>query len=59
MRNGELGRYRISIAVKARMVGFWQRLINGKPDKISNKLYKILLVMHEKDFFSFKVAFKH
>ena len=39
---GELGRYPISIAVKSRMIGFWQKLINGKSDKISYKLYKIL-----------------
>ena len=32
----ELG---ISISTKARMIGFWQRIINGKTDKISYKLY--------------------
>ena len=41
--HGELGRYQISIAVKARMVGFWQRLINGKRDKISNKIYLLCM----------------
>ena len=34
----ELGRYPINIVIKSRMVGFWQRLVNGKPDKISSKL---------------------
>lgn len=51
---GELGRYHIDILVKARMIGFWQRIINGKPDKISHKLYKILLAMHQQDFFHSK-----
>ena len=51
---GELGRYPISIAVKSRMIGFWQKLINGKSDKISYKLYKILLALHEKDIFHSK-----
>ena len=31
---GELGRCPIDIFVKARMIGFWQRVINGKQDKI-------------------------
>ena len=26
---GELGRYRINILCKSRMVGFWQRIVNG------------------------------
>ena len=51
---GELGRYPISITVKSRMVGFWQRIIGGKPDKISDKLYEILMIMHQKDFFHSK-----
>ena len=51
---GELGKYPISIAVKSRMIGFWQKLINGKSDKISYKLYKILLALHEKDIFHSK-----
>ena len=24
--------------IKSKMVGFWQRLVNGKQDKLSNKL---------------------
>ena len=47
--HGDLGRYPIDIFVKARMIGFWQRIINGKQDKIAFKLYKILLSMHERD----------
>lgn len=52
--HGELGRYPIDILVKSRMIGFWQRLINGKQDKIAYKLYKILLSMHERDLFHSK-----
>ena len=36
------------------MIGFWQRIINGKQDKIAFKLYKILLSMHERDLFHSK-----
>ena len=38
---GELGRYPIDLIVKSRMNGFWQRTVNGKSDKVSNKLYSI------------------
>ena len=51
---GDLGRYPLDIFVKARMIGFWQRIINGKLDKIAFKLYKILLSMHERDLFHSK-----
>lgn len=54
MLYGELGRYPISIFTKSRMIGFWQRIINGKTDKISYKLYKILLTMHQRDLFHSK-----
>ena len=52
--NGELGRHPVSIDIKARMIGFWQRIVNGKPDKISSKLYRILLSMHNRDIFHSK-----
>ena len=51
---GELGRHPVSIDIKARMIGFWQRIVNGKPDKISSKLYSILLSMHNRDLFHSK-----
>ena len=51
MLYGELGRYPINILCKSRMVGFWQRIINGKHDKIAYRLYKILLSMHQRDLF--------
>ena len=36
------------------MIGFWQRIVNGKQDKIAHRLYKIILAMHEGDHFHFK-----
>ena len=54
MLYGELGRYPVDVIIKSRMIGFWQRLINGKPDKISYKLYKILLALHTGDIFHSK-----
>ena len=52
MLYGELGRCPINSLCKSRMVGFWQRIINGKHDKIAYRLYKILLSMHQRDFFT-------
>ena len=49
MLYGELGRYPIEILCKSRMVGFWQRIVNGKQDKIAFKLYKVLLSLHQRD----------
>ena len=36
------------------MIGLWQRIVNGKQDKIAHGLYKILLAMHERDHFHSK-----
>ena len=33
------------------MAVFLQRIVNGKSDKISNKLYSILLSMHKRGLF--------
>ena len=54
MLYGELGRCPISVLIKSRMIGFWQRIVKGKQDKISSKLYHILLEMHNRDFFHSK-----
>ena len=40
---GELGKYPIDIIIKSKMIGYWLRLINGSHDKISYKIYQILL----------------
>ena len=50
---GELGRYPISILIKSRIIGFWQRIVNGKQDKIA-QIIKILLALHEGDHFHSK-----
>ena len=54
MLYGELGRFPISVLIKSRMIGFWQRIVKGKQDKISSKLYHILLEMHNRDLFHSK-----
>ena len=41
----------VSLDIKDRMIRFWERFINGKPDKISSKLYNILLSMHNRDLY--------
>jgi hypothetical protein len=38
---GELGRYRIDIDIKVRMISYWSKLILGNQSKISS-LYKLL-----------------
>ena len=54
MLYGELGRFPIYVLIKSRMIGFWQRIVKGKQDKILSKLYYILLEMHNRDFFHSK-----
>ena len=53
---GELGRFPLDIAIKGRMIGFWQRIICGKKDKIAFMLYSILYQMHCRDFFPVKMV---
>jgi hypothetical protein len=43
MLYAELGRHPISISIKSRMIGFWNRLILGKHSKLSYQLYDFLL----------------
>ena len=54
MLYGELGIHPLSVSIKSRMIGFWQHMINGKQDKISNRLYSILLAIHNRGFFHCK-----
>lgn len=44
----------MDLIVKSRMIGFWQRIVNGESDKISYKLYSILLSMHKRGLFHSK-----
>ena len=39
---GELGRVPMSVHISARMIGFWERIVSGKHEKIAYTLYKIL-----------------
>ena len=45
---GELGRIPLNILIKARMNGFWQRIMCGKREKISYALYSILYQLSER-----------
>ena len=49
MLYAELGRYPVELYVKCRMIGFWNRIITGKQNKISFILYRALY-NHQKSF---------
>ena len=40
---GELGAYPMNIYIKHRMVNYWTKLINGKDNKFSSILYKVIV----------------
>ena len=42
MVNYNVGRVPMSVNIKARMVGFWKRIVTGKKEKISRTLYEML-----------------
>ena len=47
---GELGRYPIKIVIMARMLSFWKRLLIGKSEQISLKIYKYMLASPQNNF---------
>ena len=47
---GELGRYPIEIVIMSCMVSFWNRLLTGKSEKISLKIYKYMLASPQHNF---------
>ena len=47
---GELGRYPISVIIESRMIAFWNRLVSGKEDKISLKIYKYMMNQRDSNF---------
>lgn len=49
---GEFGRFPIEISAKVRMIRYWSNLISGKMDKISYKMYKMLLYLHRNNLHS-------
>ena len=44
---GELGRTPMAVSISARMIGFWERIVSGKREKISYTLYNILYKLDE------------
>jgi hypothetical protein len=48
---GQLGRMPLHILIKARMVGFWQRIMCGKREKNSYTLYSILYQLSKRGFY--------
>ncbi len=45
--HGETGTINVESTVQQRMLNFWERTVLGKQDKISFKIYKILLAKYE------------
>ena len=39
----ELGRYPLEIIIKCKMIGFWLRLVTGNKNKLSFKIYQLML----------------
>jgi len=48
MLYAELGRYPVSISIKSRMIGYWNRLVVGKKSKLSYQMYNIMHVNRRK-----------
>lgn len=43
MLHGELGRYPLSVTIKSRMIGYWNRLLLGKHTKYSYRIYDFMV----------------
>ena len=39
----ELGRYPLEIIINCKMIGFWLRLVTGNQNKLSFKIYQLML----------------
>lgn len=39
----ELGRYSSDVVIKSRMIGFWKRLVTRTKEKLSCKIYQLML----------------
>ena len=48
---GELGRFPMQIFIQSRMINFWSKVVCGKEEKLSYRLYKILYYMSEQGIF--------
>ena len=51
---GELGRMPMYIPISARIFGFWERIVNGKHEKISYTLYNILYKLDKENVYHSK-----
>ena len=49
---GDLGRFPMQIFIQTRMIAFWAKVVCGKQDKLSYRLYKILYYMNEQGIFN-------
>lgn len=49
MALGELGRLKLRSVIDKRMISYWIKLVNGKENKISCKLYKLSKTMFENE----------
>ena len=49
---GELGRFPLEISIKARMVGYWSRLIKGDDSRLGKIMYNCLLDLHRRNVYS-------
>ncbi len=43
MLHGELGRHPLSIIVKSRLIGYWNRLLTGKTTKYAYRIYSFMI----------------
>ena len=43
---GELGRFPVDVYIKTKMLSYWAKLISGKPDKWSTRLYRVVVGLH-------------
>ena len=48
---GELGIIPLNLSIENRILNFWARVVNGKPDKISVILYKLAYELHKKNIY--------
>ena len=44
---GDLGRFKMEIAIYKRMIGFWLRIVKSKESKLSNVFYRLLRNLYE------------
>ena len=51
---GEFGRFPLAIQIKIRMIKFWTKILTGKNNKISFKLYLLLLYLHKNNIYACK-----